>query len=103
MAMEDKQSPTQVAAAVLARLEPILKNEQPDWVLVRGGNYCYSPQNWGPGGWAEKPTLITRNPRPIELHVKRARKSLGRRATADELKAANVEMTVTYTKSLKAG
>jgi hypothetical protein len=60
-------------------------------------------QNWGPGGWAERPTLITRNPRPIELHVKRARKSLGRRATADELKAANVEMTVTYTKSLKAG
>jgi len=48
--MEDNQSPTQVAAAVLARLEPILKKEQPDWVLVQGGNYCYSPQNWGVGG-----------------------------------------------------
>ena len=34
--MEDNQSPTQVAAAVLARLEPILKEERPDWVLVQG-------------------------------------------------------------------
>ena len=34
--MEDNQSPTQVASAVLARLEPILQKEQPDWVLVQG-------------------------------------------------------------------
>jgi UDP-N-acetylglucosamine 2-epimerase (non-hydrolysing) len=34
--MEEDQSPTQVASAVLARLEPILKKEQPDWVLVQG-------------------------------------------------------------------
>ena len=34
--MEDNQSPTQVAAAVLARLEPILQAEQSDWVLVQG-------------------------------------------------------------------
>jgi UDP-N-acetylglucosamine 2-epimerase (non-hydrolysing) len=34
--MEDNQSPTQVAAAVLARLEPILRRERPDWVLVQG-------------------------------------------------------------------
>ena len=34
--MEDNQSPTQVAAAVLARLEPILQTERPDWVLVQG-------------------------------------------------------------------
>jgi UDP-N-acetylglucosamine 2-epimerase (non-hydrolysing) len=34
--MEDNQSPTQVAAAVLARLEPILQKEQFDWVLVQG-------------------------------------------------------------------
>ncbi|MEM2045658.1 MAG: UDP-N-acetylglucosamine 2-epimerase (non-hydrolyzing) [Candidatus Bathyarchaeia archaeon] len=34
--MEDNQSPTQVAAAVLARLEPILQAEKPDWVLVQG-------------------------------------------------------------------
>ena len=34
--MEDNQSATQVAAAVLARLEPILQAEQPDWVLVQG-------------------------------------------------------------------
>lgn len=34
--MKNNQSPTQVAAAVLARLEPILQREQPDWVLVQG-------------------------------------------------------------------
>jgi len=34
--MQDNQSPTRVAAAVLARLEPILRREQPDWVLVQG-------------------------------------------------------------------
>lgn len=34
--MEDNQSPTQVASAVLARLESILQEEQPDWVLVQG-------------------------------------------------------------------
>ncbi len=30
------QTPSQVAAAVLARLEPILTQERPDWVLVQG-------------------------------------------------------------------
>lgn len=30
------QSPTQVAAAVLTKLEPALKAEQPDWVLIQG-------------------------------------------------------------------
>jgi UDP-N-acetylglucosamine 2-epimerase (non-hydrolysing) len=34
--MEENQSPTQVAAAVLDRLEPILKAEQPHWVVVQG-------------------------------------------------------------------
>jgi UDP-N-acetylglucosamine 2-epimerase (non-hydrolysing) len=34
--MEGNQTPTQVAAAVLARLEPILHQERPDWVLVQG-------------------------------------------------------------------
>jgi UDP-N-acetylglucosamine 2-epimerase (non-hydrolysing) len=34
--MQDNQTPTQVAAAVLARLEPILLQERPDWVLVQG-------------------------------------------------------------------
>mgnify|MGYP002681768653 CR=1 FL=1 len=34
--MAEDQSPTQVAAAVLARLEPILRAERPDWVLVQG-------------------------------------------------------------------
>ena len=34
--MQDNQTPTQVAAAVLARLEPVLQAEQPDWVLVQG-------------------------------------------------------------------
>jgi UDP-N-acetylglucosamine 2-epimerase (non-hydrolysing) len=34
--MQDNQTPTQVASAVLARLEPILAEELPDWVLVQG-------------------------------------------------------------------
>ena len=34
--MQAGQSPTQVAASVLARLEPILREEKPDWVLVQG-------------------------------------------------------------------
>jgi UDP-N-acetylglucosamine 2-epimerase (non-hydrolysing) len=34
--MQDNQSPTQVASAVLARLEPVLQQEHPDWVLVQG-------------------------------------------------------------------
>jgi len=34
--MEDEQSPTQVAAAVLAKLEPVLKSERPGWVLLQG-------------------------------------------------------------------
>ncbi|MBI2322434.1 MAG: UDP-N-acetylglucosamine 2-epimerase (non-hydrolyzing), partial [Chloroflexi bacterium] len=34
--MEEGQSPAHVAAAVLARLSPILERERPDWVLVQG-------------------------------------------------------------------
>ncbi|MGH2819188.1 MAG: non-hydrolyzing UDP-N-acetylglucosamine 2-epimerase [Actinomycetota bacterium] len=34
--MRDGQSPTQVAARVMASLEPILKVERPDWILVQG-------------------------------------------------------------------
>jgi UDP-N-acetylglucosamine 2-epimerase (non-hydrolysing) len=34
--MEENQSPTRVASSVLARLEPILQTEKPDWVLVQG-------------------------------------------------------------------
>ena len=34
--MADNQTPAQVAAAVLGRLDPILQKEQPDWVLVQG-------------------------------------------------------------------
>jgi UDP-N-acetylglucosamine 2-epimerase (non-hydrolysing) len=34
--MKDNQTPSQVAATVLARLEPILQAEQPDWILVQG-------------------------------------------------------------------
>jgi len=34
--MENNQTPTQVASAVISRLEPILKEEKPDWVLVQG-------------------------------------------------------------------
>lgn len=34
--MQENQTPTQVAATVLARLEPIFRDERPDWVLVQG-------------------------------------------------------------------
>lgn len=34
--MEGDQSPAKVAAAVLARMEPIFQAEKPDWVLVQG-------------------------------------------------------------------
>jgi UDP-N-acetylglucosamine 2-epimerase (non-hydrolysing) len=34
--MTQDQSPTQVAAAVLTKLEPVLKSEKPDWVLLQG-------------------------------------------------------------------
>jgi UDP-N-acetylglucosamine 2-epimerase (non-hydrolysing) len=34
--MADNQTPAQVASAILARLDPILQQEQPDWVLVQG-------------------------------------------------------------------
>ena len=34
--MADKQSPTQVACAVLDRLEPVIQAERPDWMLVQG-------------------------------------------------------------------
>ena len=34
--MQESQSPTQVAATVLAKLEPVLRAERPDWVLVQG-------------------------------------------------------------------
>jgi len=34
--MASDQTPTQVASAVMARLEPILQEERPDWVLVQG-------------------------------------------------------------------
>jgi len=34
--MADNQTPAQVAAAVLSKLDPILEQEQPDWVLVQG-------------------------------------------------------------------
>lgn len=34
--MEENQTPIQVAASILTRLEPILLAERPDWVLVQG-------------------------------------------------------------------
>jgi len=34
--MQESQTPTQVAASVLTRLEPVLQREKPDWVLVQG-------------------------------------------------------------------
>ncbi len=34
--MQEVQSPTQMTAMILAKLEPILQVERPDWVLVQG-------------------------------------------------------------------
>src|SRR6476646_1667428 len=34
--MADNQTPAQVASVILAKLDPILQQEQPDWVLVQG-------------------------------------------------------------------
>ncbi len=34
--MQPEQTPSQVAARVLTKLEPVLQAEQPDWVLVQG-------------------------------------------------------------------
>ncbi len=34
--MQEAQSPTQVAAAVMSQLEPVLAAERPDWVLIQG-------------------------------------------------------------------
>lgn len=34
--MQDGQTPSQVAARILTRLEPVLMQERPDWVLVQG-------------------------------------------------------------------
>ena len=34
--MQDNQSPTQVAATIMANLEPVLEAEDPDWILVQG-------------------------------------------------------------------
>ncbi len=34
--MTEAQSPAQVAAAVLAKMEPVLDIERPDWILVQG-------------------------------------------------------------------
>jgi hypothetical protein len=39
--------------------------------------------------------LVARDPRPVELHIKRARQGLGRKARADELKAADLETSIT--------
>ena len=34
--MQDNQTPAEVAAEVLRRIQPILRHEQPDWILVQG-------------------------------------------------------------------
>jgi UDP-N-acetylglucosamine 2-epimerase (non-hydrolysing) len=34
--MQERQTPSQVASRVLAKLEPVLREERPDWVLVQG-------------------------------------------------------------------
>jgi UDP-N-acetylglucosamine 2-epimerase (non-hydrolysing) len=34
--MQDNQSPTQVAATIMANLEPVLEAEHPDWILIQG-------------------------------------------------------------------
>jgi hypothetical protein len=55
--MQDNQTPTQVAASVLARLEPILIDERPDWVLVRATPPASRPLLWPP--FTPEPTSAT--------------------------------------------
>ncbi|MDQ3809772.1 MAG: UDP-N-acetylglucosamine 2-epimerase (non-hydrolyzing), partial [Chloroflexota bacterium] len=44
--MQDNQTPTQVAATVLARIEPVLRQERPDWVLVQGDTTTVAAAAW---------------------------------------------------------
>ncbi len=44
--MEDNQSPTQVASAVLSKLEAVLERERPDWVLVQGDTTSAASAAW---------------------------------------------------------
>ena len=48
--MRPGQSPAQVAAKVMGALEPILRAEQPDWVLVQGDTTKGRPSNRLPVG-----------------------------------------------------
>lgn len=45
--MTENQSPARVAAAVLAGLEPVLLDEQPDWVLVQGDTVTVAAASLG--------------------------------------------------------
>ncbi len=45
--MEQNQSPSQVAAATLTRLEPVLQAVQPDWVLVQGDTITVAAASLG--------------------------------------------------------
>jgi UDP-N-acetylglucosamine 2-epimerase (non-hydrolysing) len=44
--MQNNQTPTQVAASVLAGMEPILEQERPDWVLVQGDTTTVAAAAW---------------------------------------------------------
>ena len=44
--MRPGQTPTQVAAAVLAGIEPVLADERPDWVLVQGDTTTVAAAAW---------------------------------------------------------
>ncbi len=44
--MRPGQTPTQVAAAVLAGIEPVLASERPDWVLVQGDTTTVAAAAW---------------------------------------------------------
>ena len=45
--MEQNQSPSQVAAATLTRLEPVLQAVRPDWVLVQGDTITVAAASLG--------------------------------------------------------
>ncbi|CAK0778765.1 UDP-N-acetylglucosamine 2-epimerase [Gammaproteobacteria bacterium] len=44
--MQADQTPTRVAATVMAQLEPIFRKEQPDWVLVQGDTTTVAAAAW---------------------------------------------------------
>lgn len=44
--MEENQAPSQVAAAVLSKLDSVLRRERPDWILLQGDTTTVAASAW---------------------------------------------------------